>query len=276
VTDPGLPGQTIYAPSDLSALRGQKLPIVAWAEGGCIDNGTRYRWFLSEIASHGYIVLALGKMGPNAEEVWKQHPAPIGPVVMPDPSTLPPLPTRSAQLIEAIDWAIAENGRTGSRYSGAVDTSKIAVMGMSCGGIQAIQAARDPRVTTTVVWNSGLFPDGSPMNKFMGGVDAGKDSLNRLHGSVAYISGDENDIAFANANDDFERLQGLPAFRGYRKDTPHDGTYGAVNGGSFGLVAVAWLDWQLKGDQAASRMFVGPHCALCRDPQWVVKQKNIR
>ena len=93
---------------------------------------------------------------------------------------------------------------------------------------------------------------------------------------MTYISGDENDIAFANANDDFERLRALPAFRGYRKNTPPDGTYGTVGGGSFGVVAVAWLDWQLRGEDNAGRMFVGPDCGLCRDPQWVVKQKNLK
>jgi hypothetical protein len=105
-------------------------------------------------------------------------------------------------------------------------------------------------------WQNGLFA-GRPI---------GKSDLSLLHCMVAYISGDESDIAFVNANDDFERLHNMPAFRAYRRNTPHDGTHGEVNGRSFGEVAVARLDWQLKADMKAGAMFVAPSCGLCRDP----------
>ena len=54
--EPGLPAHTVYRPANLQALGSQKLPIVLWGEGGCINDGTRFRWFLSEIASQGYLV----------------------------------------------------------------------------------------------------------------------------------------------------------------------------------------------------------------------------
>ena len=40
-------------------------------------------------------------------------------------------------------------------------------------------------------------------------------------------------------------------------------------------VAVAWLNWQLKGDQRASLMFEGANCGLCVNPRWVVRKKKI-
>jgi hypothetical protein len=61
---PGLPHHTVYRPSDLGALRGAKMPIFVWGNGGCEDEGNRYRYFLSHIAAHGYLVVALGKIGP--------------------------------------------------------------------------------------------------------------------------------------------------------------------------------------------------------------------
>lgn len=277
LADPGLPGRTLYAAPDLSILGSRKLPIVGWSNGGCADNGTRFRWFLSEIASHGYLVLAIGRMGPLEEEIWqKPSSGTTNPPPTPDATRLPAPATTASQLSEAIDWAIAENARAGSRYFGRLDPTKIAVMGMSCGGIHAIQiATSDPRIVTTAMWNSGLFTDSS-RHAMGGGRLLTKADLAKLHGSIAYISGDESDIAFANANDDFARLRGVPALRAYRKGVAHDGTYADRNGGEFGKVAVAWLNWQLKADQDAARLLSGSDCGLCRDPQWVVQRKDLR
>ena len=148
-------------------------------------------------------------------------------------------------------------------------------MGMSCGGVQAVAASADPRVVTTVVWNSGLFDD-PRMNATAGGEALTRADLGRLHGTVAYISGDASDVAFANANADFAQLADVPALRAYRHGTAHEGTYGEVNGGAFGEVAVGWLNWQLKGDREAASLFAGADCGLCRDPDWTVVQKNLR
>jgi hypothetical protein len=37
-------------------------------------------------------------------------------------------------LVDSTDWAIAENSRRTGKYHGRLDTTKIAVMGQSCGG----------------------------------------------------------------------------------------------------------------------------------------------
>ena len=266
---PGLATHTLYRPADLGAVRG-KLPIIAWGEGACANEGNRFRWFLSEIASHGYLILAVGPIGAPDKEIWRQNapqPAVGGP-----PPKLPPPATHSSQLVDAINWAVAENDRTGSPFFHRLDTGKVAVMGMSCGGAQAIEVSADPRVTTSVIWNSGLFPGETTMG---GGKTLTKDDLKLIHAPIAYISGDSSDVAFVNANDDFAHINQVPAFRAYRKATGHGGTYGEANGGDFGKVGVAWLNWRLKGDATAARMFLGPHCGLCTDPKWVVEQKNL-
>jgi hypothetical protein len=82
-----------------------------------------------------------------------------------------------------------------------------------------------------------------------------KEQLDKLHSPVFYISGDSTDIAFANSNDDFKRITKVPAFRAYKDGVGHGGTYTQPNGGDFGKVAVALLEWQFKGDQQASKMF---------------------
>ena len=56
----------------------------------------------------------------------------------------------------------------------------------------------------------------------------------------------------------------------------HGGTYFTEpNGGAYADVATAWLDWQLKGDRRAGRMFTGKDCGLCRDARWTVQRKKL-
>ena len=143
----------------------------------------------------------------------------------------------------------------------------------ACGGVQAIEVSADPRISTTLVMDSGLLPGTTSM---AGGKALTKDDLRRFHAPVAYISGDDEDIAFLNANDDFEKLKGVAVFRGYGRGIVHGGTYQDRNGGEFGSIAVAWPNWQLKGDRKSSAMFEGAHCGLCVNPRWVVQKKGMR
>ncbi|WP_299015473.1 alpha/beta hydrolase [uncultured Caulobacter sp.] len=263
-SDPSLPTHTVYRPADLTAVGKAKLPILAWANGACANEGDAFAKFLTEIAGHGYLVVAIGPIvGPK--------PPNAGPPPRPDMNAPPK--TTSSQLIDAIDWAIAENARPSSRYKGRLDVQKIAVMGMSCGGLQAIEASADPRVTTTGVWNSGVLGTGTGG---LPGANVTKASLKALHGPAIYVSGDASDIAFGNANDDFARIDHIPVVRAYEDGVGHGGTYGQARGGAFGEVAVAWLNWQLKGDAAGRAMFVGPECGLCARPGWHVEAKGLK
>jgi dienelactone hydrolase len=282
--DPGLKSHTVYRPADLSRLGAEKLPIVAWGNGACVNVGNRFRYFLSEIASHGFVAIATGPIGPKEAEGRATSASMRGTPAAGSPGALAlakgapegkgiPADTTAAQLIDAIDWAIAENKRPGSKYYGRLDTSKIAVMGQSCGGVQAIDAAHDPRVSTLGVWNSGAFPVAGRAWD-IAAAHADKEVLATLKVPAIYISGEPSDVAFKNADDDFERLQ-VPAFRGWREETGHGGTYREPNGGEFGEVATAWLQWQLKGDQAAAHMFTGPDCGLCKRPNWHIKTKHL-
>ena len=264
---------TVYRPANIKALGKRRMPIVVWANGACLNLGNRFRYFLTEIASHGYLAIAIGPPGSPAVEATSEAPLDVGEPI--DPAARKPK-TRSEQLIDAIDWAIAENTREGGALRARLDTEHIAVMGQSCGGLQAIVASADPRVTTTVVWNSGTFGEGANAQQGLPGASATKNSLAKLHAPIAYISGDASDIAHANANDDFARLPAIPAFRGYPTGVGHTGTYREPNGGEFAKVAVDWLDWQLRGDERAARSFVGSDCRLCRDTRWKVEQKNLR
>jgi dienelactone hydrolase len=274
--DPGLPTHMVYRPRDIGAMGARKLPIVVWGNGACVNVGNAFRNFLTEIASHGFLAIAIGPMGPDRVTAPPPAggPAPPAQPANPAPPTRTAPPTRASQLIDAIDWAIAENARHGSRYFGRVETTRIAAMGMSCGGLQAIDAAHDHRVTTLGVWNSGVIGNG-PDPRVLAGANATKESLQTLRVPAIYVSGDSSDIAYPNAEDDFARLNHIPVFRAWREKTGHGGTYNETNGGAFGPVAVAWLKWQLQGDESAARMFKGADCGVCRLPDWHVSKKKI-
>ena len=289
--DSGLPGHTIYRPENLSAFNQKNsLPVVAWGNGGCANSSTFYAPFLAEIASRGFLVVAIGPYTPG--------PAPKsggmgGGMGMGSQ-------TKSAQLLEALDWATAENKRQDSKYYQRLNPSKFAVFGHSCGGLQALEVSTDPRVTTTLVMDSGVVtpgampkigmpPGGAPKVDApqagareggapkvpMGGAMAiGKDILQKLHSPVIYINGGEKDIAYANGMDDFAKIDKVPVAMA-NLDVGHGGTYSQPNGGEFGRIAVAWLKWQLKGDETAGKMFSGESCSLCKDDKWKFEKKKM-
>jgi hypothetical protein len=260
--DPGLADQVVYRPADLSQLGQTKLGVYAFGNGGCSNDGASARLHLLEVASHGYLAIAPGGIhnGPGKTQ------APPRPA---DANIETYAATRPEQLSAAIDWALAENARAGSPYYGRIDTGAIAVSGFSCGGIQALTVASDPRVSTAVIMNSGLFVEGPTR---MGGMSLTKDLLTELHFPTLYILGGPTDIAYANGMDDFARISHLPIAVA-NIDKGHGGTYWEPNGGAAAEVVVDWLEWRLRGDANAGRTFLGQDCGLCADPAWQYETK---
>ncbi len=266
--DPTLPDHVIYRPADLSKLGNQKLGVVAWGNGSCAADGAGSRFHLAELASHGYLAIASGRIlsGPGAAPQPAAAPAPAG-----SAGGIPPARTRATSLTEAIDWALRENTRKDSRYYGRIDPAQIAVSGWSCGGVQALDVASDPRVATVVIHNSGLFERGKSI---VAEMDIGKEALQKLHTPVIYIVGGPTDIAYPQAIDDFARINTVPVFIA-STNKGHGGTFIEDNGGSAASVAVSWLNWQLRGDKQAAKRFVGKDCGLCTDASWSVDSKKI-
>jgi dienelactone hydrolase len=271
--DASLPDHVIYRPADLSKLGRNKLGVLAWGNGGCAADGAGARLHLAEIASHGYLAIAAGTIlsGPGAPPpaaAADAAPAAPTPGV---PFKIPPPATHAESLRQAIDWALAENKRVGSPYYGRINPKWIAVSGWSCGGLQALEVAADPRVAAVVIHSSGIFPDGTTPNAEM---DIKKATLQRLHTPIIYILGGPKDIAYANGMDDFKQIHAVPVMVA-NLDVGHGGTFTDPNGGREASVAVSWLDWQLKGDRHAAQRFVGADCGLCKDPDWTIDRKNL-
>lgn len=252
ISENSLSTHTIFRPQDLSVFgKKNKLPIIAWGNGACANSPWEHVNFLNEIASYGFLVIAIGPIPKEGEKGGGK--------------------STSSQLTDAIDWAIAQNSDKKSPYNGKIDVKNIAVSGMSCGGLQTLEIAPDQRVTTAVVCNSGILPSSNA--GFPGMPNLKKDYLEKLHTPTLYILGGESDIAYNNGMDDYRRINNVPVFMA-NMDVGHGGTYGQHHGGEFAKVATAWFMWHMKGDKEASKMFLGADCGLCSDSKWKLESKN--
>jgi len=255
VSDESLATHTVFRPKDLGALGDKvKLPIVVWGNGACANSPWEHVNFLSEVASHGFLVVAIGPMPAEGQRGGSGGP------------------TSSPLLVDALNWALAQHNDKASPYFQKLDTNKIAMAGMSCGGLQALEVAPDARVSTVMVCNSGILPN--PGAGRGGMPKLTKDHLAKLHTPTLYLLGGEKDIAYNNGMDDFRRIDHVPIFSA-NLNVGHGGTYSRPHGGEFAKVATAWLQWQLRGDKEAARMFVGDPCGLANIEGWKVGKKKI-
>ncbi len=253
ITETSLPTHTIFRPGDLGAFgEDEKLPVIAWGNGACANSPWEHVNFLNEISSYGFLVIAIGPMPEEGQQGGSR--------------------SESSQLIDAIDWAFAQNEDEESPYYQKIDTSEVAVSGMSCGGLQTLEVADDPRITTVGVYNSGILP--TPDGGMPGMPAVEKSQLDKLHAPTIYMLGGESDIAYDNGMDDFERIDHVPVFVA-NLDVGHGGTYREPHGGKYATVATAWYQWQLKGDQEAAKMFTGENPGISKIEGWKYDKKNM-
>lgn len=134
-------------------------------EGACASQGTAFVNLLTEIASHGYVIIANGAPGKPGSAFGDGQ-------------------TTKEELIKSMDWVT--QGKDAGKF-GKLDKNKIAAAGQSCGGIEALNVSNDPRVKLTGMFNSGMF-------------SAVGDSLKKLNHPIAYFLGGSGDIAYKNVN----------------------------------------------------------------------------
>ncbi len=254
--EPTLDAHTIFVPQDLSAFnKKHPLPVLVWGNGACRNSPYEHYKFLNEIASHGYIVVATGYMPVEGGQYE---------------GTM----STTQQQIEAMDWVIAQNADKNSPYYKKIDVKNICVAGMSCGGLQTLFNCADKRIKTLMICNSGLFNQQNASSAVGGMPMPPKSKLKEIHSPVMYMLGGETDIAYGNGMDDFHRINHVPACA-TNFPVGHGGTYGQPHGGEYSTVALAWLNWQLKGDKQAAKMFKGADCELSKHEGWTI-EKNAK
>lgn len=234
---------TVYRPRELGK-DGVKHPVVGWMSGG----GTTHTLYTlpTVLASHGFIVVAADVVPGIGQEAM------LG-----------------KQIIDGIDWALAENEREGSELFGKLDPGRIASSGYSMGSLATFMIASDPRLTTTV---------------HISGGNMAPERVSNLHAPAAFICGTPGpatcglldaacDLAAANCDRDFEGAQ-TPVF------------YANFTGGHLGILTppmsdmingmtVAWLRYKLMDDATFGTWFTGPDCVYCQDSRWKVQRKAL-
>jgi hypothetical protein len=240
---------TIYRPSDLGGA--EKYPIFVWGEGACTRNGSSNVASMGEIASHGYFVVADGPPGGGGSCASISMSSDVVGMAKP--------------LLDYITWSIAENDKPCSAYYQSLDTTKVAADGFSCGGLMAEGTAGDPRMTTWGITSSGL-------------TGANQAFYKTVHTPVKVLLGGSGDVAYTNGERDYDNISalGIPIVL-FSKALGHGGDLGSKNGGDFTKVNLAWLNWQLKGDEGATGkgFLVGDSCTFCKDSAWEVKSANL-
>lgn len=247
-TEASLTDFVVYRPRDMAtaAQSESKLPVLVFANGGCNDTSIPHERLLAEVASHGYVVIALGALQRTLLD-RELNKAP------------------NAMMIEAIDWLGEKNSEPGSEYFQKLDLDRIAIGGQSCGGAQVLAVGADPRIKTYMMFNAGIGD--------MTMAEAQRESLNNLHGPVLFIVGGNSDVATANAELDYARIKHVPVAFSNLLMGGHGGTFDQEFGGSFATVSLKWLDWQLKGENEHADIFLQNE--LSELPGWTMKSKNF-
>jgi hypothetical protein len=210
----------IGRPTTLGA-NGLKHPIFIWGPGAGAAP-SNYEWLLRRLASHGFVVYSEVSINTGSE------------------------------MKAAIDWIIAENGRSASPYYQKLDTSKIAAGGHSRGSISTFGVASDPRLTTTIHVAGGSFDGTGPSN---------------LRKPAAYFCGEADTAATPNCRRDYTNTT-VPVFFTIMDNVNH------TDAARSSLPAtVAWLRWHLGGETSRRGMFLDPTCYFCTG-MWSSQHKN--
>lgn len=228
VKEAAMPDFVIYRPKDMMHARARcgVMPLLMWANGGCMDTSVGYERMLTEIASHGYIVMAIGEMQDRQFDRKESH-------------------TESSELKRGLDWMLEQVRTKGSDYYQNIDTLRIAAAGHSCGGAQVLYNIADSRLKTCLIMNAGMGD--------MEMAGASRASLPQIHMPVLYVTGGPGDVAYENAKKDYARINHVPVVWADHPASGHGGTYNQQYGGDYARLVIDWLDWQLKQqkDQAA-------------------------
>ncbi|MBR3937610.1 MAG: hypothetical protein IKJ66_06765 [Bacteroidaceae bacterium] len=308
---------TIFRPQDLSKFdKKNLLPVVVWGNGGCANSPSGHVNFLNEVASQGFLIVAIGPS--NYQQQEAPRPGQTGDVPrMGQGGGFPGggMPPMGGQRPQGAPGQGGPQGGGMPRMGGGMPGGMGGGMpqmgggGMSMGDPEGLKQALEWAIAQNADKNSPYYGKLDVDNIAAAGMSCG--GLQALHmsgdariktilvmnsgyfgsddsedkaslatmkqKSVIWILGGSTDIAWENGNDDFKRMSGtMPACLVSLDGIGHGGTYMQPNGGDYAKVAGAWLKWWLKGDKEAGTMFTGNEPGVGKMAGWSIERKNIK
>ncbi len=315
VGDKSLPTHTIYRPENLKAYVNEngKIPVLLYANGACANNNLEMSRLLSEVASYGYIILAIGPYDEMPDDKfyaqwkgvvrgWYPETKPVA--IMGNGERLTPY-TEAELAAQAAEQEAARKAAEAAAKKNRNKKPVVTVQPFRTYARQLLEAldwltdqngndeseyyhlidldkvaAMGQSCGGAQVLGVAHDPRIKTCMIFNSGIGemsmsgASKKSLANLHTPMLYINGGTADVAYNNANGDWGRIaDNIPVVKISTLDG-HHGTYYEKNAGSFAVVARMWLNWQLKGLVSDSALFMNEDYEKTFYPKWTFERKN--
>ena len=314
VGDASLPTHTIYRPENLKAYVDEngKIPVLLYANGACVNNNLEMSRLLSEVASWGYIVLAIGPYAEMPDDAfyaqWKGvvrgwYPDTKEFAIMGNGERLTPyteeeIAARAAQQ-EAERKAAEAAAKKNKRKKAAPAPEPFRTYPRQL--LEALDWLTDQNADAKSEYYHLIDLDKvAAMGQSCGGAQvlgvahdpriktclmfntgigemsmsgASKESLANLHQPMLYLNGGTADVAYEHANGDWKRIKELPVVKISTIDG-HHGTYYEKHAGAYAVAARLWLNWQLKGKVGDSALFMNDEYGKMLHPDWTFDRKN--
>jgi len=243
---PNLEGYDIYRPTDLNAVH-HKLPVVAWANGGCVRANSPWAPLFDAWVKAGFLVVAIG----------------------PPPGAASATFSTVADQDKIVDWAYSENSPKGSPYHDRIDLKGIVAAGNSCGGVSSVQlAAQDHRVNAVFVLSGSSTLPGTPESKTASIMDD-------VHVPIGYVEGGPTDISVPQSNLDYTLVpKGVPIYQAHR----FSGDHVTISLGVLpedAQISTKWIEFSLYGGRKLEQQLLTDPCQSCAPGTWTVRAKNL-
>jgi dienelactone hydrolase len=254
-TAANLPGYNVYRPARLGR---RAMPVIAWANGGCVRSDFTWTSLFERWVKEGYFVITITQP-PGAPPLTAASAASPGARFTADDQAA------------AISWAIKENDTRGGPYYRHLDTRRIVAAGNSCGGITSLTlASRQSNLKSVFVLSGSSVGPGQK-------VEASQAIMSKVTVPVMFVVGGAEDMARVPANMDYDQLPaGGAAMVVMRSAGDHRtvSTDPAILH-DVGEISVNWFKATLYNDRAARKTLTTSICAGCDAKTWTVKSKNL-
>ena len=225
------------------------MPVIVWANGGCVRHDATWEPLLDRWAAAGFVVVS---------------------ITQPPAGSTATGGTSAADQAAAIDWAEEQNEKPGGTFAGRLDLDRVVAAGNSCGGITSLALARsDPRPSAVFVVSGSSVGPGAAR-------DAAAAVIDKVKVPIGFAVGGTEDIARSQAEQDYDLAAGVPAFVAGRTSGDHVtvSTDPAILG-EIAEIGVNWMDFALNGNETARQALETNPCRECEPGLWTVRSRNL-